>query len=350
MRKIIIGVFGCCVLFFTSCIDEIQLDTDGGEARIVIEGAITTKAPPYTVRVRQTGQFARGAAAVQYPVNGASVRLFDNAGNSEVLVESKDGEYQSSATGMQGEVGKNYHIEVTLPDGTVYASRSERINPVPEIDSLSFEETLRETVTPAGNTLETPVVELFVHTDLSSKEPTFLRWRAFGEYEFVESSQLVGFPPGPKSCYVKENIDFDQVFIFSNENTDGNFSLQQKLVEERIDDRFGFKYSFYVEQYSITENAYRFWEAVEREFNRSGDLFEPPPALIQGNMINKNDPTEIVLGYFSASAVSDDRIFVSPSDLIEGSPPCSRRFGAPAACSDCLVLSRSTTERPPYWE
>jgi len=349
MKKYILYLI--CILPFTSCIDEIQLDTEGSQSRIVIEGAITTKAPPYIVNVRQSGQFDRGPAAVQLPISGAEVRLFDNAGNSELLLEGdKQGEYRSPASGMQGEVGKSYYVEVTLSDGTVYASQPERINPVPEIDSLSYNETFQETLTGNGNVLEIPVVQLFTHTTLSSEELTFLRWRAFGEYEFSESSRFVPFPPGPKSCYVKENIDFDQVFIFSNEDADGKFSLRQQLVEERIDDRFGFKYSFYVEQYAITENAYRFWQAVQREFQRSGDLFEPPPALIQGNFFNKNDPTEIVLGYFSASSVSNNRIFISSGELREDSPPCSRRFGAPQACTNCLVLSNSTTERPPYWE
>jgi len=349
MKKYSIYLF--CLMAFASCIDEIQLDTEGSQSRVVIEGAITTKAPPYIVNVRQSGQFDRGPAAVQLPISGAEVRLFDDAGNSEVLLEAdKQGEYRSPTSGMQGEVGKSYYVEVTLPDGTVYASQPERINPVPEIDSLSFNETIQETLTGTGNVLDLPVVQLFAHTSLSSEELTFLRWRAFGEYEFVESSRFVPFPPGPKSCYVKENIDFDQVFIFSNEDTDGDFTLEQLLVEERIDDRFSFKYSFFVEQYSITENAYRFWQAVQREFQRSGDLFEPPPALIQGNIFNRNDPTEIVLGYFSASAVSNDRIFITSADLRENGVPCARRFGAPPACTDCLVLSNSTTERPPYWE
>jgi len=333
-----------CLL--ASCVDEIVLETNEGESRIVIEGEITTQKPPYTIRIREVGQFAKGPDAVQLPVTEAAVYLFDNEGNQAQLQEEKPGEYRSAADGMQGEIGKIYHIEVILSDGTLYASKPEKMQPVPLIDSLTFEEVFIQELSGIGNILNIPVVRPIVHTSLPVDRDTYLRWRIWGEYEFTEGPDLLE----PNTCYVKEDIDFDNVVIFSNENTDGTFILRQAIIEEQVDFRFTFKYSFLVEQQSLTENAYRFWSAVNREFERSGDLFEPPPALIQGNIFNKNDATEIVLGYFSANAMDASRLFVRGLDLEHNRPVCAFRQSAPQWCLNCLSLPKSTLERPPYWE
>jgi hypothetical protein len=63
-----------------------------------------------------------------------------------------------------------------------------------------------------------------------------------------------------------------------------------------------------VSQYSLTREAYRFWERYEEQRIRTGSILDPLPEPIEGNVYNVNDQNDIALGYFSASSVTTKRI------------------------------------------
>jgi hypothetical protein len=63
-----------------------------------------------------------------------------------------------------------------------------------------------------------------------------------------------------------------------------------------------------------------------------GTLFDPQPSTIYSNIKNINDDSEIVLGYFDASSVTEDRIFITSSDV-----PKLRTPNYYAYCEDSVV-------------
>jgi hypothetical protein len=73
-----------------------------------------------------------------------------------------------------------------------------------------------------------------------------------------------------------------------------------------------------------------------------GNIQDPPPAFIQGNIINGNDANDTPLGFFSASAISRNSMLVNDEELGVSLP----YFVFP---DDCRVIPNSSTVRPVFW-
>ena len=72
-----------------------------------------------------------------------------------------------------------------------------------------------------------------------------------------------------------------------------------------------------MQQTSLTEDAYRFWDQLQKTTQNLGGLFDPLPSQVKGNIVNENNSEEIVLGYFSGGTVETKRIFISSLNLPE---------------------------------
>ncbi|MCU0469965.1 MAG: DUF4249 domain-containing protein [Arcicella sp.] len=117
MNKITI-VF-LAVLGLTSCQKEIDIDLNSTNAQVVIEGEITDQNEPYTVKITKTVNFTESN---NYPaIKGANVTISDNVGNSEKLIETSAGVYQTSK--LRGISGRIYTMTVSA-EGKTYTAQS----------------------------------------------------------------------------------------------------------------------------------------------------------------------------------------------------------------------------------
>ena len=100
----------------------------------------------------------------------------------------------------------------------------------------------------------------------------------------------------------------------------------------------------------MTQNAYNYWFEIDEIANNVGGLFDTPPATIRGNIYNINDESELVLGYFEASASSIIRVKTFRQDIpYDIQNPCETSWNVPEQCLNCLIIPGSTLERPDYW-
>ena len=76
------------------------------------------------------------------------------------------------------------------------------------------------------------------------------------------------------------------------------------------------KYSILVNQYSLNEEDYAYWEKIQNIAVQVGGLYDIIPASVPSNIRCIEDPNEKVLGYFSVSAMTSKRIFIK--DNFEG--------------------------------
>jgi hypothetical protein len=70
------------------------------------------------------------------------------------------------------------------------------------------------------------------------------------------------------------------------------------------------RYSLLVEQHSLTNAAFGYWDQLKALTGETGGLYETQPPVTQGNMYNVSDPGERVLGTFYATQPQEKRIFV----------------------------------------
>ena len=109
-------------------------------------------------------------------------------------------------------------------------------------------------------------------------------------------------------------------WISSNSNVI-NIKSTSVLEEDRISgyplnfisnltDRLRVKYSILVNQYSLNEDEYLYWEKFQNITEQVGGLYDIIPSSVPSNVYCLDDPNEKVLGYFSVSANSSKRIFI----------------------------------------
>ena len=81
------------------------------------------------------------------------------------------------------------------------------------------------------------------------------------------------------------------------------------------DERVSVIYKPEVLQMRIPEEAYRYWEVMDRNSRDVGGLFSPEPSELRGNVVNVDKPDELVLGYVGVMSVTRKTMFIDNSLL-----------------------------------
>jgi hypothetical protein len=109
------------LFFFSSCTKVINLNLESTATNIVIDAEITDSVTSYTVNLTQTVNLSDNNV---FPaVNGASVYISDNAGNSNILTETVPGSGNYVTSNLQGVDGRTYYLSVTS-NGKKYTATS----------------------------------------------------------------------------------------------------------------------------------------------------------------------------------------------------------------------------------
>ena len=330
------------ILMFFACIDIIDLKTQEKEEVLIIEGFIYNDRDESSVSIKKSAAFVAGPDGVELPVSGATVTISEIGGPSVTLTESTPGVYTSDQ--LKGQVGKGYQLRVET-GGNTYESLVEQMPAVIPATRLSWarrDESIRNS---AGNVATKSIIILksdALLPDLS--DGSFLRFRVEGIYEYRERASASNL--NDQTCYVPEVIDFNNLALVDGRLVNNGELVDQPVLERTIDFKFAYNYCFSVVTQSITRNAFNFWVSIQNEFERTGDIFEAPPAKIKGNIVNTNGTENDVIGLFSAISNDTSKLLVSGIELNNPRIPC-RSFGAvPDACFDCLIIEKSSLVRP----
>ncbi len=112
--------FFTSIFFMTSCQDEIEIDLNSADQKIIVEGEINNEiGAVHTIKISKTLNFSDSNNFP--PVKGATVTISDNTGTSETLVETEAGIYKTKNT--IGKVGKTYTLTI-LTGGQTFTAQS----------------------------------------------------------------------------------------------------------------------------------------------------------------------------------------------------------------------------------
>lgn len=150
------------------------------------------------------------------------------------------------------------------------------------------------------------------------------RWKAIStweyhspytaEYLFYHSSPIPYLVDSVSTCYMSESIE--TVYAASTQLLTENSIYQNKLhyVSDQTR-RLAERYSLLVEQHSLSDQAYNYWEKIAAQSANEASLYETQPSTSQGNIYNVHNANEKVLGCFYATQIQDKRIFVDKKEL-----------------------------------
>ena len=305
-------------LFIASCEEPYLPQLDGKYYKVlVVDGMITNAAPPYTIKLSLS-------ANVQEPeyiaLAGYGVTIIDELGNDEILSETKPGTYVTSPIGMQGIVGRKYKITLQSPEGKTYESDYEELKEPVGIQSVYPELEYEHS---AGYPYDIPGYQFYVDTYIAQTDSTYFLWSMDETFQY-ESDYLIHYlydgilhifynTDSLKTCWKS-----GKVFPFFVESTTGliepRFTRYPLHFVNTKTRKLSIRYSLFINQYTISENAYRFWHGIKEQNIETGEMYTRQPYQLRGNIYNTNDKNELVLGYFMVAGVSQKRIYVNRPD------------------------------------
>lgn len=337
-------------LLLTGCAEVIDLGNEQGPSQLFVFGRLTTGLDGNQIQIATTSKINTG----QDPVVNARVVLVAEGGQREEYYHIGDGNYRLFNREIIGETGKEYYLEITLPNGTQYQS-------VPTImpgrvgrDYLDFEPRYIETLLSRGGVLRRNMIDFKMRTEiLNPDEPHYIKWNLIETWLFPERIRVRTNPfdppqPWPPFCYITTDLEPQSVLLHNGKELKVDEIPWRTMTERRYDSTFSYGYFIQVVQSSLTADAYRYWRELDHVANASGSIFDEPLGPVRSNVFNVNDPDEQILGYFEVSHVDTIRMEVDDGDvpfiLVE---PCyfdpSREY-----CADCSLVRNSSRGRP-YW-
>ncbi len=247
----------------------------------------------------------------QYPVEeGAQVFIVDERNARYALRETTPGRYESAFLTLPA--NRSYYLRITTRQRREYASEPVFVQQTPAYDNLVAQ------VQPDG-------VQVLLSTHDNENKIQYYRWEYDETWEFTSAFDSKYRYSRALNRVVPRQDDIYHCWRTETASTVKTFSTI-RLTEARVRDyrlrflrsndiRLRYLYSINVRQYAMLPEEFNYWEAVRKNTDNLGTLFDPLPSQIQGNVHSLNKPEEPVLGYVGASTVTEQRIFVRRQDL-----------------------------------
>lgn len=274
MKKLSI-LFIAVVLF--GCEEPYIIDQKQVAPNIVIEGLVTNQMGNHVVKINRTTDFYSKGSTPR--VTGAQVEVSDNDGNTFIYQEETPGVYYSENP-YQGVEGNLYRLSVIV-DGSTYTAEEE-LPPVTNIDSVTYyldEEQQRDLAD--QNDLNADEEDRIYEVLLYTKEPQ--ETQDYYLFKFYRDGVLF-------------NFDGEDVYYSDDEY------LQENIDGVAFNDWYKLGEMAKIEMYSITRNAYLYYNDLDITLNNDGGLFSPLPSNPRSNITNG------ALGLFQVSAVVTDSV------------------------------------------
>jgi hypothetical protein len=381
------------IILFDSCVDILDYSTVDNNQQLVVDGFITDAPGPYTVRLTKT---RRSSDFLPYKtISAKSVIISDTEGNSEQLIEKDAGVYQTSPTGIRGQMGKEYFVRIELDDGKVYQSTPEKITPAGRIDTAYYE--FEKVVSPKG--IANYQFRIFMDSHGNSEGDNYFLWKLVGTYKVIASPELhILLRPkpvkDPRPCsgfvVIRETGMLGYVRpceccqcwvnqVDSKANVNDNYLISnaefKKVDMGVIPVEFWYfweKTMVTVQQLSLSKSAYTYWKTVKDQQEGAQSLFQPSIGKVKSN-IRLTTGAEEVQGYFFAASVAKKVFFLTYLDIplgpgvIPEPPPLPTRYiprpEDPQSLIDeyytepfvvresyLLAFRHSTTQKPADWK
>jgi len=355
--SIIILYFIGLFIFGSACISDIDFDVPGRVQNAVAIQAKIVKGTPNVVfvEVQNAVDFTGLSAAIRardvFLTNissGQRIEIPNNGSNSYEL-ELPDGNPDLSIN-----YDDEYSLQVTTFDGAVFESSPERLVPVPEPESISFEYVELVGEARLGITDITEALRFYINTPTRNQfnDLTSMRW------QFEHTFKATDSPPNPnlmgKTCFITENLGAISEVNY-NPSILGEEQLTRfELIDVTITSAHAEGNYFTAIQHSLSDEAFTYFNQINELLSRDGSIFDAPAGIIETNFTNISDVEQQVFGYFYMTELDTIRVFVDPELALNPAracppPPTPGRPTTIEICFDCLDVDRSTITQPSWW-
>ncbi len=312
---------------------------------LVVEGVISTSSDSTIIKLSNTVQLS--SATTTNPVLNALVDVESDQGTVFPLTETGSGHYASP--GLNLDNSRKYRLSIKTNNEQYYSDYVAVLNS-PPIDSVYF------TTTNNG-------INIYSNAHDPTNTVKYYRW----EYQetWIYHSNYYSFYKSNGDSVIPRNFINDEVYqcwrsdTSSTINVASSANLKTDIISANpitfvasTSEKLGAKYSIVntqsagssnaysimVKQYALTGEAYTFWSNLKKNTEKLGSIFDAQPSQINGNIHSSTHPTEPVIGYISAGAVTSKRIFIKNQQIPDTWEPTPLYTGCHL---DTLFLSYS---------
>jgi hypothetical protein len=376
MQKIKLIVIVLGLLVITGCKDHYEIELRPSDRSLLVVEGFLNKGHTSSFRLSRTVDLSESISLKPELQAWLMVEGKDNS--SAAFAEMGNGFYEASLGFL--EIGKEYRLRIRTSDGREYLSTYVEVKDNPAIDSVSWRH------------VEDNAVRVYVSTHDPANKTHYYRWD-FDETWEIRSFFRSGWKRKGNDSIVLRDLITEDVSVCWKYDASTNILLGSSaqltsdvisesplLLIPRTSEKLEQRYSILVRQYVLSKEAYEYFDLLKKNTESLGTIFSPQPSEVRGNIYSVNDPAEQVIGFVTASAVQEKRIFISANELngrgsylfcetvqIQNHPdsiaasigfePYNAIYGGPgikywdastARCVDCTSRGGSTT-KPSYW-
>ena len=304
---------------------------------LVIDGFINTGANAITKFILNRSINLDDTSTTGTPELYAQFSINCSDGTSYTLIDSNNAGIYTS-TPLSLDITQQYSISITTYDGQKYQSDRVPCKQTPMIDSIFWRQPDDLTV--------------YLATHDPANATRYYRFDYTGTYEhdanltspwMVRNGNLIAADSTNQltRCWSTEN------------STNALITTTTALSEDRVtgfpivnfpngDARIDIGYSILVRQYALTEDAYNYWQTIQKMAQNVGTLFDIQPTQLVGNIRCLSNPGQPVIGYISASSVQQQRLLIWESSMHNW------QHNSPAFSCDTTSVPYNQADFPAY--
>lgn len=307
-------LFGLALIFVLGCKDPYTPKVISGNRNyLVVDGFINADANT-TTRIRLTRTTNVNDTAAVAAEHGASVSVSQD-GNSYALTETGDsGYYETSAIQL---VTGNCQLHIQTADQQEYQSDDIPVLTTPPIDTVYYARKADDGV------------QIYLDTHDHSNTIKNFRWDYDETWEYhppYQSSILYDWSKRILSMRSKTNRDSlyncyetgysSDILIYSTQAlSESQVSLYPIAYIPSGSIKLSDTYTIHIKEYAISDAAYDYFNTLKKTTQDIGNVFGPMPTQLKGNIHAVNNPNAVVIGYMTASTVTDKRLFIYHDNL-----------------------------------
>jgi hypothetical protein len=276
---------------------------------LVIDGVLLNSIDsPSVIRLSRTVRLTDSTTA-SYPETGATVSVEGNSGENFSFTEKPGGIYFSNPLMLN--YSSQYRLKITTANGNQYQSDYVSVGQTPGIDSVTWQQQ------------NDVAIKVNTHDPLNNTK--YYRWDFVETWQYTstfnrtisELNGLIFYVDSTNQTYNCWSSDISTDILLGS-----TVALSQDVISEapitiipQNSEKIGIRYSILVKQYALTEAAYQYFQVLKKNTESLGSIFDAQPTQLVGNIHSISNPSEVVIGYITASSVQQQRIFISNNQL-----------------------------------
>ncbi len=307
-------IFLLSLLFLNACIRTFTINyTSPSIGYLVVEGVVNSGIGQTIIKVsRSSGLSYTDSGKIEM---GAIVFVEDSSGNSQTLIDQKNGLYMNPQLNLDH--NNKFRLHIKTSNGNEYISKYQFPISSSPIDSISWIKN--------SNGVN---INLNAHNGngkiINYHISTCQTWEIISPYPSL-FTYVNGLNPR-----IDTNSEEEKNSLKTCWHTDSSAAVQIASTAQLMPPQvllyslaiiplnsqiLNVEYSILAVEYALNNEGYTYFQQLKANTEPGNSLFNPQPARINGNIYNIKDSTEYVIGYISIADVYSKRIFITNNQI-----------------------------------